>query len=556
MSPEIVEGALGAVDVDPPPDVPLPPLPHHWRSLPRAFVHRARAQPRATAIADSTGASLSYGQTLLRALALGRVLARRLGPAPRVGLMIPPTAPAAVANLAVTLWGKVPVNLNYTASQEVIDSAIDQAGLTHVLTARKALERFKLQPQGTLLFLEDLPAQVTARDKLWAAAVAKLVPIAALGAFLPGLRGDHLEAEATVIFTSGSTGDPKGVVLSHRNILSNAHAVGLHLSLLPEEVLLGILPLFHSMGFTVTLWMVLCLGKTTVFHFNPLDARIVGHLCREHKVTLLIATPTFLRTYLQRCDREQFATVKRVVLGAEKLKPELARDIRQALAVEPLEGYGCTETAPVVSVNVDHDKVTRDGRTIPGNRPGTVGMPLPGTAIRTVDPETGAVGPRGQEGVIQVKGPQVMAGYLDRPEATAKVLRDGWYETGDIGRHDADGFLTITDRMSRFSKIGGEMVPHLKVEAALLEATGADEMGVAVTALPDPRRGERLVVVHTALGMPVAEVCRRLAAGPLPRLWIPAADSFLEVEALPVLGTGKLDLRRLRRLAQERLGDA
>jgi acyl-[acyl-carrier-protein]-phospholipid O-acyltransferase/long-chain-fatty-acid--[acyl-carrier-protein] ligase len=181
-------------------------------------------------------------------------------------------------------------------------------------------------------------------------------------------------------------------------------------------------------------------------------------------------------------------------------------------------------------------------------------MPLPGTAIRTVDPETGAVLPRGSEGIIQVKGPQVMVGYLNHPEATAQVLRDGWYSTGDLGLLDADGFLRITDRLSRFSKIGGEMVPHLRIEAALLELTGTDEQSVAVTALPDPRRGERLVVLHTRLGLTAEELCRRLAAGSLPRLWIPAADSFVEVEALPTLGTGKLDLRGLRRIARERLG--
>ncbi|HEX8203966.1 MAG TPA: AMP-binding protein [Isosphaeraceae bacterium] len=553
MSLKTAAGPAG-VAADPPPDRPLPPLPPHWRSLPRAFVHQARSRPRATALIDSTGVRLTYRQALIRTLALGRVLARRLGPSPHVGLMVPPSVPGAVANLAVSLWGKVPVNLNYTASQEAVDSAIDQCGIEHVLTARKVLDRFGIRPKGTLVFLEDLPAQVTRADKAWAAAVATLAPIAALGALVPGLRGDDLGAPATVIFTSGSTGEPKGVVLSHRNVLTNAHAVDLHLDLLPAEVLLGVLPFFHSMGFTITLWTVLSLGKTAVFHVNPLDARIVGNLCQEHKATLLIGTPTFMRTYLQRCDREQFATVRRVVLGAEKLKPELARDIRAQLGIEPLEGYGCTETAPVVAVNVDHDKTTPGGRVVPGNRAGTVGMPLPGTAIRTVDPETGAVLPRGSEGIIQVKGPQVMVGYLNHPEATAQVLRDGWYSTGDLGLLDADGFLRITDRLSRFSKIGGEMVPHLRIEAALLELTGTDEQSVAVTALPDPRRGERLVVLHTRLGLTAEELCRRLAAGSLPRLWIPAADSFVEVEALPTLGTGKLDLRGLRRIARERLG--
>jgi acyl-[acyl-carrier-protein]-phospholipid O-acyltransferase/long-chain-fatty-acid--[acyl-carrier-protein] ligase len=286
-----------------------------------------------------------------------------------------------------------------------------------------------------------------------------------------------------------------------------------------------------------------------------LEARVVGRLCAEHKVSLLIGTPTYMRSYLQRCDPAQFSSLVHLVLGAEKLKPELARDIRATLGIEALEGYGCTELSPVVSVNVPHDRLLGDGRRVVGHRLGTVGLPLPGTIVKTVDPETGSDLPHGAEGMIVVKGPQVMAGYLNRPEATARVLRDGWYSTGDLGYVDADGFLKITDRLSRFSKVAGEMVPHAAVEAAIREVTGATEQCVAVTALPDPKRGERLYVLHTDLGLSPEEVHRRLHAGPLPRLWLPSADDFVEVEELPVLGTGKVDLRRLRELAAARSGE-
>jgi acyl-[acyl-carrier-protein]-phospholipid O-acyltransferase/long-chain-fatty-acid--[acyl-carrier-protein] ligase len=383
--------------------------------------------------------------------------------------------------------------------------------------------------------------------------VARLVPIPALGAFLPGLRGDHHGATATVIFTSGSTGDPKGVVLSHRNVLSNVHQVGQHVDLLPDEAVLGILPFFHSFGFTITLWTVLCLGKRVVYHINPLDAKIIGTLCEKHGVTLLAATPTYVRTYLQRCEAKQFATMVHLIVGAEKLKPELAREIQEKLRIEPMEGYGCTELSPVVSVNTTHPMTLADGRAVHGNRAGTVGLPLPGTAVQIVDPVTEAELPPGTEGMIRVSGPQVMVGYLNRPEATAKVLKDGWYTTGDLGMVDAEGFLKITDRLSRFSKIGGEMVPHLAVEAAILSVTGANEAAVAVTSLPDPKRGEQLCVVHTELGLNVDEIYRRLSAGSLPKLWIPSATNFVAVEALPILGSGKVDLRRLRELAAERL---
>ncbi len=541
------------------PDIPLAPMPPHWRSLGRAFVHVVRAKPKAPAMADSTGARLTYGDAFLRALALGRALRRELGhDEPNLGLLLPPTVPAAVANLATTLLGKVAVNLNYTASQQVVDSAIDQAGLRHVVTSQKVLDKTKFQflPEGTVLLLEELARKVTTADKVWAAVVARAVPIAAMGAFLPGLRGDSPEQTATIIFTSGSTGDPKGVVLSHRNILSNCHAINEQIHLLPDEVLLGILPFFHSMGYTVTVWTALSLGKRVAYHYDPLAARVIANLCETQGVTLIIGTPTFLRTYIQRCEPSKFATVTRVVLGAEKLKPELERSIRETLQTIPLEGYGCTELSPVVAVNTPHEKRTRDGRTVPGNRLGSVGMPLPGTAVKAVDHDTGADLPRGTEGLILVSGPQVMVGYLGRPEATAKVLKDGWYTTGDLGYVDDDGFLWITDRLSRFSKIGGEMVPHLRVEAAILEATGADESSLAVTALPDSKRGERLVVLYTDLKVPPAEAYRLLAAGPLPKLWLPSADHFLQVDALPMLGTGKLDLRRLRQIAEGRLGPA
>lgn len=477
------------------------------------------------------------------------MLARTWGPAEHVGLLIPPTVPAAVANLAVTLWGKIPVNLNYSASQSMVDASVDQCGITHVLTSPKVLDRFKIVPKGQLIMLEDIRKQVTLFDKLWAAAVAKGVPSGLLGAFVPGLHHDHLDATATVIFTSGSTGDPKGVVLSHRNILSNAQQIEEAVRMKPEDVLLGVLPFFHSFGFTITIWTAIGLNKKVVYHFNPLDARTIGKLCDEHKVTLLTGTPSFTRLYLKSCDPRQFKTITHWILGAEKLKPELARDIQAALGVDPMEGYGCTELSPVVAVNANREVALPGGRTVHGNRLGTVGLPVPGTAIKTIDPETGADLPVGTEGMIAVKGPQVMVGYLDRPEATAQVVKSGWYLTGDIGYVDPDGFLKITDRINRFSKIAGEMVPHLAIESAILEATGVDENHVAVTGVPDPKHGERLCVLYTDLGISPAEAHQRLMAASLPKVWVPSPRDFIRVEEIPITSTGKVDLRRLKEIA-------
>jgi acyl-[acyl-carrier-protein]-phospholipid O-acyltransferase/long-chain-fatty-acid--[acyl-carrier-protein] ligase len=534
------------------PDVSLTPLPASWRSLPRAFLDTARTNASKVGLADSTGVELTYGSALVRALALSRALAREIGPEPYVGVMVPPSVPAAITNIALLMLGKIPINLNYSASQTVIDAACDQSGIKHVVTARKLIEKVHLTPKGTLVYLEDMPPKVSKFDKLWAFVVAKFVPQAFLGWFLAGLKDEKLDATATVMFTSGSTGDPKGVVLSHGNVLQNVHQMCQQLELGPIDVVgLGILPFFHSFGFTVNIWTILLLGKKAVYHSNPLETKIIGDLCEKHKVTLIAASPTFARHYIQR-KPEQYASLFHLLLGAEKLQPRTADEIREKLHIEPLEGYGTTEMSPVAAVNVPFDITLPDGRKVAGNRPGTVGRPLPGTAIKTIDPETLEDLPRGTEGMILVKGPQIMLGYLNRPDATAKVLKDGWYNSGDLGYLDPEGFLKITGRLSRFSKIAGEMVPHLGVESAIMEAAGVDDMALAVTAVPDDKRQERLVVIHAKLPISPAEICKKLLDAGLPKLWVPAADDFIQVEAVPRLGPGgKVDLRKLKEIALE-----
>ena len=532
------------------PDVALTPLPDGWTSLPRAFLRTARRNWSKAAMDDSLKVGLTFGSALTRALALGRVLRRELGAEPYVGVLVPPSVAGAVANIALMFLGKIPINLNYSASNDVINKAVERCGIAQVITSRKFLERVKLTPNGSLLFLEEMPAKVGILDKAWAASVARVVPEAALGSFLPGMKGDRPDATATVMFTSGSTGDPKGVVLTHGNVLSNVHQMRQHLRLDPIPVVaLGVLPFFHSFGYTVGIWTILLLGKKAVYHSNPLDAKVVGDLAEKHGVTLIAASPTFFRHYIQRCKPEQFRTLFHILLGAEKLKPEVARQIEAAIHVPPLEGYGTTEMSPVAAVNVPFDVDLRGGKVAAGNRLGTVGRPLPGTSVRSTDPETGATLPRGTEGMIHIKGPQIMSGYLNNPEATGKVLRDGWYESGDLGYLDEDGFLVITGRLSRFAKIAGEMVPHEGVEAAIVAAAGVEDRSVAVTSIADPKRGERLAVVHTPWQTTPAEVCKKLIAGTIPKIWIPAAEDFVEVAEIPTLGTGKVDLRAIHEVA-------
>jgi len=356
-----------------------------------------------------------------------------------------------------------------------------------------------------------------------------------------------LDDLATVIFSSGSTGDPKGVMLSHYNLASNVEQVSQIFPLRGGDRVLGVLPFFHSFGFTMTLWMPAARGVGVIYHPNPLDLAAVSEIARKYRITFLLATPTFLQAYLRRCSPEDFGSVQYVMVGAEKLPERLAQAFEDRFGIRPLEGYGCTECSPVVSVN------TRDFRA-PGFRQtgakrGTIGHPLPGVSARIVSPETMQALPLGEPGILLVAGPNLMQGYLGKPEKTAEVLRDGWYMTGDIARLDEDGFIEITDRLSRFSKIGGEMVPHVKIEEKLHELAEAAEQTFVVTGVPDEKKGERLVVLHNLTEEKLKSVLEKLSHCDLPNLWLPRPNQFFHTAEFPHLGTGKLDLRRVRELA-------
>ena len=358
---------------------------------------------------------------------------------------------------------------------------------------------------------------------------------------------------ATIIFSSGSTGEPKGVMLSHFSIDANAQGATQVLHLYQRERVLGILPFFHSFGYLV-FWFVLFNNAALVFHPSPLDVAAIGELVRRYRITFLVTTPTFLQLYQRRCTPEQFSSLRVVLTGAEKLPARLAQAFKDRFGLDPIEGYGVTECAPVIAVNCPDFRAA--GFFQPASRRGTVGQPLPGVSVKIVDPESYAPLPPGTPGMLLVKGPNVMTGYLKRDDLTANVMRDGWYITGDIALVDDDGFLTITDRLSRFSKIGGEMVPHGKVEEALQQAAGTDIQVFAVTGIPDDRKGEQLAVLHTLEESRIPEILEKLMAIGLPNLFMPPRGNFVKVEALPVLGTGKMDLRRLKQIAMERLAKA
>lgn len=526
------------------------------RILPRLFLRTCRRAGSRLKVADSMGTELTGHALLMRTLILRRLLKRNiLADNERyVGLLLPPSAPAVVANAATTLLQRIAVNLNYTVSAPVMDSCIRQCGIRHVLTSRKFMEKMKLEINAELVYLEDFKQQVTLSDKLVAAFQARALPLNTLERRL-GLLDVRPDDVLTVIFTSGSTGEPKGVMLTYENVGSNIRAINEVFRITAEDTTIGILPFFHSFGYTASMWLVLALDAAGAYHFSPLDAQQVCKLIGKYKGTVFFATPTFLRSYVRRCDPDDMKTLDVVVAGAEKLPSDLSDSFEKRFGVRPIEGYGCTELSPVVAVNIPPSRSPTGDAT--GMREGAVGRPLPGVEAKIVDPETHAPRGVGQPGMLLIRGPNVMKGYLDRPEQTAEVIRDGWYVTGDLAILHPDGFIQITGRESRFSKIGGEMVPHIKIEETLQRVVGAgdDELKVAVTAVPDERKGERLVVLHTRLEKSPEQVCRELAALGLPNLWIPSPDSFVEVEQIPVLGTGKFDLKGMRDVALKRFSN-
>ena len=529
----------------------------------KSFIRACKRRKRTSKIADSMGADMTGGETLMRALILRRLLRRHVIAADEqhVGILLPPGAGGFLANMALALDKRVAVNLNYTVTPDVMNQCLKLAGIQHVLTSRKFIEKMPdfAGIDAELVYLEDFrenPAKgPTLGDKISGWAGANLCPAALLESSL-GLSKVQPDDVLTIIFTSGSTGTPKGVMLTYANIAHNVEAIDQVVHLRPSDVLIGILPFFHSFGYTVTLWGSATLDIKGAYHFSPLDAKQIGKLTQKHKGTLLLATPTFLRTYVRRCEKEEFATLDVVVAGAEKLPKDLADAFEQKFGVRPVEGYGTTELAPLVSVNVPPsrsiDSFQKD------RKEGTVGRPVPGVTAKTTNLDTGEICKADEPGMLWIQGPNVMKGYLHREDLTSQVIQDGWYQTGDVAFIDGEGFIHITGRESRFSKVGGEMVPHIQIEELLCQALGDSEEGapeLAVTAVPDEKKGERLIVLHTKLNKSVEELRRSLSAAGLPNLFIPSADSFLEVDSIPILGTGKLDLRALKKLAQEKVAE-
>ncbi len=493
------------------------------------------------------GKELGFDKVFAAAAALSKHI-RKSTSKKRVGILLPPGKGGLIANLAVLFAGKVPVNLNFTAGVEAVNHSIKEADLDRFLTAQPFIDKLPKFPwpsEEKLIFVEKVLPKIKGRIKLWYI-FGKLFSANRLAKMLGVCKTGDRE-EAMLLFTSGSSGSPKGVVLSHRNLLANINQFGSRIDLTKEDKVLGCLPLFHSFGATVTMWYPVIQGVTLVTYPSPLEIAKLAHLIEQYQISLLLSTPTFLRGYLRKAKPEQLRSTTLVVTGAEKLPSKVAEAFQKRFGKPVLEGYGLTETSPATNVNLPNPEPCDSGDCRPvviNHRPGSVGHLIPGIAVRITNPDTDEALPIESSGMIWLKGANIFEGYLNQPEKTAEVLIDGWFRTGDLGRMDEDGFLYIEGRLSRFSKIGGEMVPHEKVEELINSAMGydpEDERKITIVGVPDEAKGEALILLTTEADLDKSELRSRLLAKGVPALWIP--KTLTVIDAMPHLASGKLDIK-------------
>lgn len=537
-------------------------LPFLNGSLTAALVAGMRAHPHARVIDGIDDSSLTYGKLLGASMAMARRLGK-LTSERRIGIILPPGKGAAIANLACLLAGITPVNINYTSSESAFKSTVRQAGLDRFISAdrfMRKLQNFPWPPQRDIIFIERELAQIGKKKIAFWCGAARLAPMHLLERIfhLQGRGGDD---EAILLFTSGSSGEPKGVSLSHRNMLANISQCSSRIVLAPNSRFLGSLPVFHCFGITIGLLFPLMMGHDIVTYPSPMESKRLCELIAQYQTALVVSTPTFARSMMRRADENTFKSVAYFIVGAEKLPADLAEDFFARFGVRLDEGYGLTEASPVCSVNLP-DAPPSPGTPyyVPGTVPGTVGAPLPGIAVRITDPEDDDKPlPLTHLGMMWLKGPNIFGGYIGRADLNPQILRDGWFKTGDVGSVDLNGFIKLEGRMARFSKIGGEMVPHEVLEQALNKilkiAPDAEERRIAVVSIPDKQKGESIAMLSTMhcnyLQQEIISLRYALMGEGFPALWCP--KEIIPVEEIPVLPSGKLDLAGCRMLAFEAL---
>lgn len=521
---------------------------HNRTLLHHAFIDQAKKAPFKKCIADSSKLNLNYIQTLSAMIMISRRLKTDQS-SKKCGILLPSSCAAAIANGAALFAGQVPVNLNFTLDEKSLSSIIEQCKMNTIISSRRFVEKSGINLNRQFIFIEDMFKTISKTEKIATGIAAFILPKGLIKKLFTNDCSKDINQTATIIFSSGSTGEPKGAMLSHKNIFANIESLTQIMKINKNDCVLGSLPFFHSFGFTATLCFPLGTGISAVYHHTPTDAKTIGRLTCRHKATLLMGTPTFLSIYTKKCSPAQFSTLRHVAVGAEKLKQKQSDDFFNKFNLRAHEGYGATELSPIAAMGIPDYEDNKSRIHQPGCKTKSVGQPLPGIAAKITDPETGDTKGTDETGLLFIKGANVMKGYFRNEAATKEALKNQWYNTGDLAKIDKDGFIHILDRISRFSKIGGEMVPHIKIEEEIQNLIDTDNAACAVSSIEDKTRGEALAVLYT--GNPnISKIRKQLQEKGMPALWIPKEQNFFKVTDIPVLGTGKSDLKKIKDTAR------
>ncbi len=478
----------------------------------------------------TTGKNVTYSRALIGALILSSKFKKY--DKGFIGIMVPTSAGCALATVGALMSGRIPVMINYsTGAESNAKYAQKKCKFKTIITSKALLEKINCPLLDGMVLIEDIMESVSTLDKLKAALTTKLPVNMILNTIHKGEENDT----AAILFTSGSEKDPKAVQLSHKNLSSNIENFGAYVKISDEDIILANLVFFHIFGLTVNLWVSFYYGMTMVTYANPLDFQTVSTIAREEKPTIMVGTPSFFWGYLNKSEPGDFKTLRLMVAGADKCPDALREGYITKHGVTLLEGYGATETSPVISVN-----------SLEFNRPGSTGKVIPGVQVKIENFETGEPCATREVGKILVKGDLVMTGYYDDQVLTSESLIDGWYNTGDMGYFDEDGYLWHAGRFKRFAKIGGEMVSLVKVENTLEKFL---PLGVSccVVEVSDEKKGSTIVAT-VSIEINKTEILRKMGKE-LPNIALPR--QFVIIKELPMMSTGKIDFRTVTKIVQE-----